>query len=91
MESERYVGAVKFFRGSFGWLTCDDAAQKTGGRDIFLHKNQLNSVPTAGDEVEFRLIVDGKGQPKAERKGREQQKLTAFSLQVSRKAVQKAS
>ena len=44
MDYERYRGTVKFFRGSFGWLTSNDIAKKIGDRDIFLHKNQLNSV-----------------------------------------------
>lgn len=66
MESERYRGTVKFFRGSFGWLTPNDIIKKVGERDIFLHKNQLNSVPSVGAIVEFKLVVDAKGQPKAE-------------------------
>lgn len=66
MEYERYRGTVKFFRGSFGWLTSNDIAKKIGDRDIFLHKNQLNSVPSVGAIVEFKLVVDAKGQPKAE-------------------------
>eukprot|EP00913_Durusdinium_trenchii_P001896 g1755.t1 len=65
-SNDRHEGIVKFFRGSFGWVRCSDVAQKIGDRDIFLHKNQLNSVPTAGDVVEFKLVVDAKGQPKAE-------------------------
>ena len=44
MESDRHRGIVKFFRGSFGWVKCGDVAEKIGDRDIFLHKNQLNSV-----------------------------------------------
>ncbi|CAK9042387.1 unnamed protein product [Durusdinium trenchii] len=63
-SNDRHEGIVKFFRGSFGWVRCSDVAQKIGDRDIFLHKNQLNSVPTAGDVVEFKLVVDAKGQPK---------------------------
>eukprot|EP00435_Cladocopium_sp_Y103_P061066 s1724_g22.t1 len=66
MENERHRGTVKFFRGSFGWLTSNDIAKKIGDRDIFLHKNQLNSVPGVGAIVEFKLVVDAKGQPKAE-------------------------
>ncbi|CAK9042409.1 Ankyrin repeat domain-containing protein 17 [Durusdinium trenchii] len=66
-SNDRHEGIVKFFRGSFGWVRCSDVAQKIGDRDIFLHKNQLNSVPTAGDVVEFKLVVDAKGQPKAEK------------------------
>ncbi|CAJ1372918.1 unnamed protein product [Effrenium voratum] len=61
----RHRGVVKFFRGSYGWLTCGEVAEKTGGRDIFLHKNQLNSVPGPGTTVEFSLTIDEKGQPKA--------------------------
>ncbi len=45
MEKERHRGVVKFFRGSFGWLTAATCSDAVGDRDIFLHKNQLNSVP----------------------------------------------
>ncbi|CAE7200294.1 ANKRD17 [Symbiodinium natans] len=34
-------------------------------RDVFLHRNFVNSVPSVGDAVEFDLTVDAKGQPKA--------------------------
>eukprot|EP00438_Fugacium_kawagutii_P005107 Skav212218 [mRNA] locus=scaffold862:48032:56864:+ [translate_table: standard] len=100
MENERLQGVVKFFRGSFGWLTCADAkyAKQIGDRDIFLHKNQLNSVPTIGAVVEFKLVVDAKGQPKAEdaivlngvaeaRAGAKDSKVQSKEMQVKRAAL----
>ncbi|CAE7940712.1 Ankrd17 [Symbiodinium necroappetens] len=65
MEGQRFQGTVKFWRGSFGWLSCDAVTEKMGPRDVFLHRNDLNSVPVVADAVEFGLILDAKGQPKA--------------------------
>jgi len=61
----RYKGTVKIFKGSFGFLTCPEVAEQFGGRDTFVHKNDLNTVPDLGSTVAFRLIKDAKGNPKA--------------------------
>eukprot|EP00418_Pyrodinium_bahamense_P075715 CAMPEP_0179055640 /NCGR_PEP_ID=MMETSP0796-20121207/23405_1 /TAXON_ID=73915 /ORGANISM="Pyrodinium bahamense, Strain pbaha01" /LENGTH=308 /DNA_ID=CAMNT_0020752299 /DNA_START=30 /DNA_END=956 /DNA_ORIENTATION=- len=66
MEGQRYSGAVKSFRGSFGWVACPEVAEKYGGRDTFLHKNSVNAVPVVGCRVNFRLVLDAKGNPKAD-------------------------
>jgi len=65
MEGSRYQGTVKAFRGSFGWLSCSEVAEKCGGRDTFLHKNVLNTIPVVGSTVDFCLNFDAKGNPKA--------------------------
>ncbi|CAE8617871.1 unnamed protein product, partial [Polarella glacialis] len=66
MEGRLCRGTVKTFKGSFGWLSCSEVAEQYGGRDVFLHKNVLNAVPAIGSTVAFRLVLDAKGQPKAE-------------------------
>merc|ERR1719167_1303288 len=66
MQGERYEGVIKSFRGSFGWVSCKDVAEKHSGRDIFLHKNALNSIPAIGATVAFILAFDAKGNPKAQ-------------------------
>mmetsp|Transcript_45330 Transcript_45330/g.105829 ORF Transcript_45330/g.105829 Transcript_45330/m.105829 type:complete len:266 (+) Transcript_45330:33-830(+) len=97
MQGQRFSGSVKSFRGSFGWLACSSVAEKLGGRDVFLHRNDLNSVPVVGDTVEFSLILDAKQQPKAtkaivldskkpdapQRQGKE----TSSDMQVKRAAL----
>lgn len=66
MEGKKYNGVVKSFRGSFGWVTCPEVAEQYKGRDVFLHKNSVNTEPIVGSKVAFRLTLDAKGNPKAE-------------------------
>eukprot|EP00933_Yihiella_yeosuensis_P025105 TRINITY_DN19481_c0_g1_i1.p1 TRINITY_DN19481_c0_g1~~TRINITY_DN19481_c0_g1_i1.p1 ORF type:complete len:286 (-),score=62.73 TRINITY_DN19481_c0_g1_i1:162-1019(-) len=66
MDGAQLKGTVKAFKGSFGWLVCPEVAEKFSGRDVFLHKNVVNTVPTVGSIVKFRLKIDEKGNPKAE-------------------------
>lgn len=65
MEGSRYEGVVKSVRGSLSWLICPEVAEKYNGRDVFLHKNDVNTLPVAGATVDFKLTLDHKGQPKA--------------------------
>jgi len=66
MEGQCYQGVVKSFKGSFGFISCGEVAEKFGGRDTFLHKNDVNGVPQEGSRVSFRLVLDAKSNPKAE-------------------------
>jgi len=63
---KRHTGVVKSFKGSFGWISCPDVAAEFGGRDTFLHKKSINTLPTVGSKVTFRVALDPKGNPKAE-------------------------
>lgn len=65
VEERRRRGLVKFFRGSFGWIVCEEVARMCGGCDVFLHKNDCNGVPWRSDVVSFRLALDATGNPKA--------------------------
>lgn len=61
----RYHGIVKYFRGSFGWITCATVSAKFHGLDVFLHKRDCDAAPKLGDRVSFALTVDERGNPKA--------------------------
>jgi len=63
---KRHTGVVKSFKGSFGWISCPDVAAEFGGRDTFLHKKSINTLPIVGSRVAFRVVLDPKGNPKAE-------------------------
>merc|ERR1711972_843825 len=65
IDKRRYVGHVSWFRGSYGWVRCKEIAEKYNGADAFLHFNDCDVKPSLGDEVEFRLALDNKGNPKA--------------------------
>lgn len=56
-----YQGVVKYFRGSFGWVTC----AKLANRDVFLHKKECDTAPKQWDDVQFELVFDDAGNPKA--------------------------
>lgn len=58
---------MKFFRGSFGWIACEEISKEYSGRDIYVHINDCDFRPKAGDEVEFRLALGEGGGPKAVR------------------------
>lgn len=66
MEGRRYHGYVKSFKGSFGFIACEEVAEKHAGRDAFLHKHVVNALPQVGSKVSFRLAVDSDGNPKAQ-------------------------
>jgi hypothetical protein len=65
INKRRYTGRVSWFRGSFGWVYCAEIAAKYSGLDAFLHANDCDFKPIQGDEIEFRLALDAKGNPKA--------------------------
>lgn len=63
--ARRYGGVVKYFRGSFGWISCPEISARFGGRDVFLHKMDSDIAPRLGDRVSFTLTRDSNGDPKA--------------------------
>jgi len=65
IDERKYVGRVSWFRGSHGWVRCEEIAANYGGLDAFLHNNDCDVKPSQGDEVEFRLALDNRGNPKA--------------------------
>merc|ERR1711972_527865 len=65
INKRRYIGRVSWFRGSYGWVYCEEITAKYSGLDAFLHINDCDFKPSQGDEVEFRLALDNKGNPKA--------------------------
>jgi len=66
VSGARYKGTIKFFRGSFGWVACEDVWGQYG-RDTFLHINDCDGgyKPELGDVVMFSLSEDNVGNPKA--------------------------
>merc|ERR1712028_306271 len=86
---------VQFFRGSYGWVTCDnvltDRTVNPQGRfeienAIYLHKNDANVYPCLGMEVTFCVQTDLKGQLKCVdvRQGAEPVKLDLESYKKMR-------
>lgn len=65
INKRKYSGRVSWFRGSYGWVRCEKIAATYNGLDAFLHINDCDFKPIQGDEVEFRLAMDDKGNPKA--------------------------
>lgn len=61
VTTQRYVGTVKWARGSMTWLTCRALKEKYAGRDIFVHRNHcVGPLPSQWDEVSFSLAeVEG--------------------------------
>lgn len=65
--ARRYRGEVKYFKGSFGWVTPTHVrGHRFGQRDIYLHKNDCigSTDVKKGMIVNFRLQVDASGNPK---------------------------
>merc|ERR1712151_600013 len=62
-----YQGVVKWFRGSYGWIVCEEAATTFPGRenDIMLHRNDCDFKARQGDKVRFQLAKNGQGNPQA--------------------------
>merc|ERR1739845_182271 len=63
--AKRYRGWVKYWRGSFGWITSPDVAEMYPDMDVFLHKRDCDTLPKRLESVSFLLTVDEKGNPKA--------------------------
>lgn len=61
----KYTGRVSWFRGSYGWVDCAEITTQYNGLHAFLHSNDCDFKPRQGDEVEFLLALDNKGNPKA--------------------------
>merc|ERR1712045_341248 len=60
VTTQRYVGTVKWARGSMAWLTCRALEKKYAGRDVFVHRNCCDGpMPSQWDEVSFSLTEVG--------------------------------
>merc|ERR1719189_2714733 len=64
VSQKRYEGIVKYFRGAFGWVVCEELSAVYRGFDVFLHKRECDVVPRQSDKVRFRLCLDDLGNPK---------------------------
>jgi len=64
VSQKRYEGIVKYFRGTFGWVVCEEVSAMYRGFDVFLHKDDCDARPRQFDKVSFRLGLDHKGNPK---------------------------
>jgi len=64
-DKKRYTGRVSWFRGSYGWVDCAEITTKYNGAQAFLHINDCDVKLRQGDEVEFCLALDYRGNPKA--------------------------
>lgn len=60
-----YKGVVTWFRGSYGWISCEAIAAEYPGCDVMVHKNDCNFRPRQDDLVQFRLALNGSGHPQA--------------------------
>lgn len=62
-----YNGTVKSFNEAKGWgFATSDDIQKLFGKDIFLHRRELNgTVPNAGDSIQFSVEQGPSGQLEA--------------------------
>jgi hypothetical protein len=67
IDGRKFKSVVKFFRGSFGWIACEELSKEYCGRDTYVHINDCDFRPKVGDEVEFRLALGQDGGPKAVR------------------------
>merc|ERR1712113_1257347 len=67
LNQRRCEGSVKWFRGTFGWVSSTDVQRQYAGRDVFLHINDCGDDfrPKQGDAVTFLLSEDDRGNPKA--------------------------
>jgi len=71
VPTKRYHGVIKYWRGAFGWITCEEVAAIHPDADIFLHKRDCDQAPKRLDgcgnpqAVSFHLTLDEKGNPKA--------------------------
>mmetsp|Transcript_80112 Transcript_80112/g.126565 ORF Transcript_80112/g.126565 Transcript_80112/m.126565 type:complete len:514 (+) Transcript_80112:16-1557(+) len=66
-SSGPHKGIVKWFRGSYGWIDCSEVKTAHNDCDIFLHVSDCNFKPRQGQEVDFFLTFDDRGNPKAVR------------------------
>jgi cold shock CspA family protein len=65
MSTERRVGEIKSWKGSFGFLI-----DGQNGRDVFVHISDLvdrSVLPTAGQKMEFVLGQDRGGRTCAQK------------------------
>merc|ERR1712087_265007 len=62
----KYTGRITWFRGTFGWVDCDEVQAKHDGRQVFLHWNDCTfDCPKQWDEIDFQVAYDSQGNPKA--------------------------
>lgn len=65
IDKKRYAGTVSWFRGSYGWVSCTEVNKSCNVDRTFLHINDCDFNPRQGNEVEFCLALDSRGNPKA--------------------------
>lgn len=66
-QGRQFTGRVKMFDAEKGWGFIEgEGLQQVFGKDIFLHKRELDDrAPAVGEEVRFRVSLDNNGQPQA--------------------------
>jgi cold shock CspA family protein len=77
-----FQGKVKWFRGSFGWIDSTEAKNAYSGSDVFLHVSDCDFKPRQGDEIEFHVDFDDRGNPKAVRATQKR------TLNISRSSIE---
>jgi cold shock CspA family protein len=65
VKDQRYQGVVKYFRGSYGWITCAAISRKFDGQDVFVHRMECETPPRQGDTMSFKVVTDASGRPQA--------------------------
>jgi hypothetical protein len=65
LNKREYRGIVKYFRGSFGWIVCEEIAADYPDCDVMVHKLDCAFRPRQGQEVSFRLALNERGNPQA--------------------------
>lgn len=66
-EATVFTGVIKSFNAEKGWgFVASEDLQQTFGKDIFIHKRELDGhTPNTGEEVQFSVEIDEGGQPVA--------------------------
>jgi hypothetical protein len=65
LSNRKYRGVIKYFRGSFGWIVCEEIAADYPDCDVMVHKLDCAFRPRQGQEVSFRLALNERGNPQA--------------------------
>jgi cold shock CspA family protein len=65
MDKRVYRGIVKYFRGAFGWIVCEELAAVYPCNDVMVHKLDCAFRPKQGDKVSFRVALNDRGNPQA--------------------------
>jgi len=65
-RQQRHAGVVRSFSpdNGFGFIICE-STWDVFWRDVFLHQNQAQGVPSPGDRLSFTVELNAKGHPQA--------------------------